>query len=116
MDIITTPPYEQMQRNFSLFYRLPQLGKDCSNKFALISFICYLTEHLKQQKPDVTHWKVLYQLNKNGNCGVNEDWLKGLAVVCSEFAYGCTEFPTFGISIKEMPKKIIEMLKQWLPF
>lgn len=116
MDIITTPPYEQMQKTFRTLFHLPNLGKDCSEKFALISLICYLTEKLKEKKPDVTHWTVLYKLNQQGNCDIREDWLKGLAVVCSEFAYGCTEFPTFGLKDKEIPGKIKELLLRWLPF
>lgn len=116
MDIVTTPSYEEMQRIFKEYFSLPYVGKDCSEKFALISFICHLTEKLKQKSPNVTHWQVLYQLNIKGNCNLPTDWLKGLAVICSEFAYGCTEFPTFGISDKDIPKKIIEMLKNYLPF
>ena len=116
MDVITTPPYEEMQKIFRNNFHLPNFGSDCSEKFALISLICYITEKLKQKNPDVTHWKVLYNLNMKGNCHVETDWLKGLAVVCSEFAYGCTTFPTFGLTDKEIPKKIIEMLQKWLPF
>lgn len=116
MDIIKTPPYEEMQEIFNKLFHLPNLSSDCSDKFALISLICYITETLKQKSPDITHWKVLYNLNKKGDCGVSEDQLKGLAVVCSDFAHGCKVFPTFGLSNKEIPKKIVEMLQNWLPF
>lgn len=116
MDIIESPPYEELQRIYTKYFALPKLSSDASEKLALVSLICYLTEKLQMKKPDVTHWSVLSQLNKKGNCGVKEDWLKGLAVVCSDFGYGCTNFPTFGIEDKNIPKKIVEMLKNWLPF
>ena len=116
MDIIESPSYEEMQKIFRTLFHLPKFGEDGSDKFALVSLICHLTEVLKQKKPDITHWTVLYQLNKKGNCSVKEDWLKGLAVICSEFADGCTKFPVFGLKDKEIPAKIIEMLGNWLPF
>lgn len=113
---ISTKSYEELQKIFSEYFHLPNLSSDGSEKLALISLICHLTEKLKEKKPDVTHWSVLYKLNQQGNCGVKEDWLKGLAVFCSEFGYGCTNFPTFGIADKDIPKKIVEMLRNWLPF
>ena len=33
-----------------------------------------------------------------------------------DFAYGCTNFPTFGLSPKEMPAKVKEILGKYLPF
>lgn len=116
MDLKDSPTFEELKEIFRKYFTIPTYDTDCSNKFALISLVCYLTEQLKQKNPDTTHWKVLYQLDKNGNCGVREEWLKGLAVVCSEFSYGCTVFPTFGLTDKEIPKKIVEMLRNWLPF
>lgn len=117
MDIITTPPYEEMQRTYEQYFSLRYLGKDINNKFALISLTCYITNKLKEKKPDVTHWTVLYRINQSaGGPIMDEDFLKGLAVVCSDFAYGCTEFPTFGIEDKKIPDKIRELLRSCTPF
>lgn len=113
MDIITTPPYEKMQEIYNNYFSLGFLGKDISEKFALISLTNYLVSKLKAKKPDVTPWSVLYKIN-NGT--ISEDKLKGLSVVCSDFAYGCSEFPIFGIKDKEIPKKIKELLDKSLPF
>ena len=113
MDIITTPPYEEMQALYSKYFSLDFLGSDINNKFALISLTCYITEKLKKQKPDWTHWKTLYEINKGT---VPEDLLKGLAVMCSDFAYGCTSFPTFGIADKNIPAKIKALLEMHVPF
>lgn len=116
MDIITTPPYEEMQKIYKQYFSLSFLGSDINNKLALISLTCYLTNKLKQKKPDVTHWTVLYKINSKGNTHVPEDLLKGLAVICSDLGYGCTEFPTFGIEDKKIPEKIKELLDNWIPF
>lgn len=116
MDIIKTLPYEQMQEmykeNFSLYY----LGDSIMNKFALISLTCYITNKLKEKKADVTHWSVLYKINQTLGTPVPEDWLKRLAVICSDFGYGCKDFPTFDLQDKQIPKKIKELLGEWLPF
>lgn len=113
MDIINTPPYEEMQRIYSKYFSLGFLGNNISNKFALISLTCYLVEKLKTKKPDVTHWTVLYKIS---NGSVPEDLLKGLSVICSDFAYGCTEFPTFDLKDKDIPAKIKELLNMNNPF
>ena len=39
-----------------------------------------------------------------------------LAIICSDFAYGCTSFPTFGIPDKNIPAKIKELLDKHVPF
>lgn len=113
MDIINTPPYEEMQRLYSQYFSLGHINSDINTKFALISLVCYLTEKLKEKKPDVTHYQVLRKLSEGV---VPEDTIKGLAVICSDFAYGCTEFPTFGIDDKNIPAKVKEILLKWLPF
>lgn len=113
MDIITTPPYEEMQRIYSEYFSLGHFNTDINTKFALIALICYITEKLKEKKPDVTHYQVIRKISGDS---ISEDQIKGLAVVCSDFAYGCTQFPTFGIEDKKIPAKIREILSNWLPF
>lgn len=113
MDIITTPPYEEMQALYNKYFSLDFLGTDINNKFALISLTSHITEKIKKQKPDWTHWKTLYEINKGT---VPEDLLKRIAVICSDFSYGCTSFPTFGIPDKDIPSKIKELLKMYIPF
>lgn len=116
MDIITTPPYEEMQRIYNNNFSLKFLGEDINNKFALISLTCYLTHKLKEKKPDITHWSVLYKINTSGTNPVPEDLLKGLSVICSDFSYGCSKFPTFNLKDAEIPTKIKELLNMWVPF
>ena len=55
-------------------------------------------------------------INNKGISRVPEDILKGLAVICSDLGYACTNFPTFGLKDKEIPNKIKEILNNYLPF
>lgn len=113
MDIITTPPYEEMQRIYNQYFSMGYLNADINTKFALISLVCYITEKLKEKRPDVTHYQVLRKLSEGM---IPEDHIKGLSVICSDFSYGCKEFPTFGIDDKNIPVKIKEILSKWVPF
>lgn len=113
MDIVKSPPYEEMQKTYESLFSLRFLGSDINNKFAIISLVCWITAKLKAKKPDVTHWTVLHKL---GNGIVDTDYLKGLAVICSDFSYGCTQFPTFGIDEKKIPDKIKDLLRLVVPF
>lgn len=113
MDIINTPPYTDMQRLYSKYFSLGYLNPDINTKFALISLICYLTDKIKSKKPDTTHYQIIRKILGND---LPEDLTKGLAVVCSDFAHGCTQFPTFGIDDKSIPAKIKEIMSTRTPF
>lgn len=113
MDIIKTPEYSEMQAIYMSMFSLHWFGNDISNKFALISLICYLKYKLSAKKPDVTHYQIIM---KCGGENLPEDVVKALAVICSDFGYGCTEFPLFGLKDKQIPNKIKELLQNYLPF
>lgn len=113
MDIIETPPYEEMQRLYNRYYSLGYLNTDINSKFALISLVGYVVYKLKQKKPDVTSYQVIKKIIGNN---IPEDFIKGLAVVIDDFSYGCTEFPTFGLEPKNIPSKIKEILNTYIPF
>ena len=113
MDIIKNPPYEELQKVYNEYFSLSYLGHDINKKFALISLTCYLKKKLSEKKSDVTHYQILKKIIGEQ---VSEDFLKGLAVICSDFGYQCTEFPTFGLEDKQIPAKIKEILQEWVPF
>lgn len=104
--------FKEMKENYKI-YSLGYLNTDINSKFALISLINYLVMKLKEKKPDVTYYQIIYKI---AGTSFPEDFIKGLAIVCEDFAYGCKEFPTFGISPKEIPKKIKEILDTYIPF
>ena len=113
MDVITPPPYQDMQRLYNRYYSLGYLETDINAKFALISLIGYLTFKLKQKKPDVTAYQVIRKIVEDS---LPEDFIKGVAVVVEDFSYGCKSFPTFGINDKDIPNKIKEILSTYVPF
>jgi hypothetical protein len=116
MDFGVNYSYEELQQIFNRYFSLKFLSTNITDKLALISLTCYLVYRLKEKKPDVTHWSLLYKINNDNNLSIPEDYLKGLAVICNDFSYGCKEFSTFGLTIKEIPKKIAELLNCCLPF
>lgn len=108
--------YNELKRIYNDHFTLDYFGTDISNKFALISLTSYLVYKLKSKKPDVTCWSILYQINTQGNLGIPDDVLKGLSIICEDFSYGCTDFPTFGLEDKSIPNKIKELLSNYMPF
>ena len=113
MDIIKKPHYEELQKIYNEYFTLSYLGHDINKKFALISLTFYLKYKLSEKKPDITHYQILKKIIGEQ---VPEDFLKSLAVICSDFGYQCSEFPTFGLEDKQIPAKIKEILNEWLPF
>lgn len=103
----------KLQQVYSKYFSLGYLNTDISNKFALISLICFVTYKLQQKNSNITHYQVIKKIIKDE---LPEDFVKGLSVVCSDFSYSCTTFPTFNIEPKDMPKKIKEILANYLPF
>ena len=106
--------FKEMKQLYNEHFSTGYLSENINNKFALISLIGYITTHMQAKKPDVTYYQVVYKLAQG--TGLNEEEIYKLAIMCEDFAYGCTEFPTFGLSPKDMPKKVKELLMDRLPF
>ena len=103
--------------NFSIGYLnpSPEGGHTAFEKrLILISLICYITYKTKSKNPDITHYEVIFKLSKN--LGLPDDFIKGLAVVCEDFSYQCTEFPTFGLEGKNIIAECISILSSYIPF
>lgn len=84
------------------------------NKFVLISLINHITYKTKLKNPDTTHYEILMKLNKNVN--LPDEFIKGLAIVCEDFGYQCTSFPTFGFKGKDIITEAISILNMYMPF
>lgn len=101
--------------NFSLGYI--NSGNERSaieERFILISLINYIHHKTKLKNPDVTHYEIIVKLSKN--LGLPDDFLKGLAIVCEDFSYSCTDFPVFGLKGQEIVKEVVSILKSYMPF
>ena len=101
--------------NFSLGYINSGHNRSAiEERFILISLIDYITYKAKLKNPDTTHYEIIMKLSKN--LGLSDDFIKGLAIVCEDFSYSCTEFPTFGLKGQDIIKEAVSILKSYLPF
>jgi hypothetical protein len=101
--------------NFSLGYiNSGNNRSSIENRFVLISLIDYITYKSKLKNPDTTHYEIIMKLSKN--LGLPDEFIKGLAIVCEDFSYDCTDFPTFGLKGQDIIKEAISILKLYVPF
>lgn len=113
--------FDELRRFYSTYFSLGNLNlKESSGhssferKLILISLINYIYEKNKSKNPDLTYYSLIYKLSSN--LGLPDDFIKGLAIVCEDFAYGCKEFPTFGLAGKDILKEIQNILSTYIPF
>lgn len=106
--------YRKLEALYSKYFNLGLIATDINTKFALISMICYIVTELRKKKPDVTYYQIVNKLCTG--TGWEEDEIKGLAIMCENFAYGCSNFPTFNIKPADIPKTIKQILNKRLPF
>ena len=102
--------YSDLQKIYDQHFSLGFLGNDINNKFALISLVCYLTNKIKAKIPDYTNYKTLVKL------GCPKNLLERLSIICDDLSYCCTSFPIFGLTDKEIPNKVKELLGNQVPF
>lgn len=105
------------KENYSIGYLNPVRTENYTSferKLILIALICYVTHKTKLKNPDTTFYQVIMKLSQN--LGLPENFIKGLSIVCSDFSYGCNEFPTFNLKGNDIVKEIREILKSYLPF
>lgn len=101
--------------NFSLGYiNAGNSRSSIENRFVLISLINHITYKNKLKNPDINHYEIIMKLSKN--LGLPDDFLKGLAIVCEDFSYQCTEFPTFGLTGQDIIKEVRSILNGYVPF
>lgn len=114
--------FEELKRFYSENYSLGYLNPPEKNghssferKLILISLICYVYSKSKEKNPDLTYYSLVYKLC-NKLSGIPESFIKGLAIVCEDFAYDCKSFPTFGLKGKEILPEILSILNSFTPF
>lgn len=106
--------YNELRAFYKKYFSTGKIAADINMKFALISLIGYIVYNMRKKKPDVSYYEVCYKLMEG--LGFEDIDVKALAIMVEDFSYECTEFPTFGIPPKEMPKKIKEILQKYMPF
>ena len=102
--------------NYSIGYlnASPSTRSPFENRLVLISLICYVTYRTKLKNPDVTHYQIIMKLSEG--LGLPDKFIWGLSIICSDFSYQCTEFPTFGLKGQDIVKEIRGILKTYIPF
>jgi hypothetical protein len=114
--------FEELRKFYSEHFSLGYLNPISENghssferRLILISLICYLYSKNKPKNPDLTYYSLVYKLSDK--LGLSDDFIKGLAIVCEDFAYNCSDgFPTFGLSGKDILKEIRGILSTYIPF
>jgi hypothetical protein len=112
--------FKQLEQFYTDNYSIGYLNASIStrspfeNRIVLISLICHVTYRTKLKNPDVTHYQIIMKLAEN--LGLPDRFLQGLAIVCKDFSYQCTEFPTFGLKGQDIVKEIRGILRTYLPF
>lgn len=109
--------YTKVKSLYSKYFSTCFLNINLEHKLALIAMICYVTNALnKKRNKSINCYQVICKIGKDLPDHIHQDFFKVLGAICDDFMYGCTEFPTFGIDPKVMPKEIESMLKNWIPF
>lgn len=111
--------FHELQRfyneNFSLGYINSGHNRSAiEERMILISLICYVTYKSKLKNPDTTHYQIIMKLSDK--LGLPDNFIKGLAIICEDFSYQCTEFPVFGLKGQDILKEIRSILSGFLPF
>lgn len=111
--------FNELRKFYSEYFTLGYINSGhnrsaIEERFILISLINYITYKSKLKNPDTTHYEIIMKLSKNS--GLSDDFLKGLAIVCEDFSYQCTDFPTFGLKGQDIIKEAVSILKSYMPF
>jgi hypothetical protein len=105
------------KENFSIGYlntKATSTMTSFERKLELISLICFVTYKMKLKNPDTTYYQVIMKLSDK--LGLPDNFIKGLSIVCQDFGYSCTEFPTFGLKGQDIIKEIRAILNSYVPF
>lgn len=111
--------FKELRQLYSEYFSLGYINGNntrspIENRFVLISLICYVTYKTKLKNPDTTHYQIITKLSQN--LGLPDEFIKGLSIICEDFSYQCTKFPTFGLEGKNILLEINAILKTYIPF
>ena len=93
--------FDKLFKIYRKYFSLKYINTNTDNKLALIALVCFLTNELQKKNRNITPLPHL---------------LKSLACICQDIMYGCTEFNTFGVERKDVPKTIKKLLNEYIPF
>lgn len=108
--------FEELCEMYNKYFSLGYLGTDGSNKLACIALVCNITNALKKKGKILNCYEVLLSICKDYTSFQKNTFLKGIGAICQDFLYFSDTFPDFGLEPKQMPKKVREILDEYLPF
>ena len=112
--------YKELEKFYSDHFSIgylnasPGTRSPFENRLVLISLICYIKYKTSLKNPDVTHYQILMKLSDK--LGLPEEFIKGLSIVCNDFSYQCTSFPTFGLKGQDIVREVRAILATYMPF
>ena len=108
--------YKDLVKVYQNYFSLGYINGDISDKFALISLTCYVTNELRKKGKKVNCYDVLLLVGKDFGDLEKNTFLKSLGAVCEDFMYGCDSFPTFNLKSSEIVKTLKNILDKYVPF
>lgn len=116
MNDLTNISFEKLSLIYEKYFSLGYLNTDVSNKLALISLTCYVTNEVRKKGKNMNCYDILLQIGKDMPESVKDTFIKSLGAICQSFMYECNTFPDFNIKPKDMPKTIKNLLAEYIPF
>ena len=120
MNLLTnTENFNELRRIYSECFSLGYINGNGKHspiecRMILISLICYVYSKNKPKNPDLTYYSLIYKLNDK--LGLPDSFIKSLAIICEDFAYGVKDFQTFGLKGQDILKEIKSILETYVPF
>jgi len=108
--------YKKLLGIYQKYFSLNYLNCNLGDKLGIIALTCRITYSIKQKHPEVTCYDVLLKIAKNFGDFDKKTFLKSLACICEDIMYGVTEYPDFGVQLKEAPKQLSKLLDNYIPF
>lgn len=111
------PTYNDLADYYNDHFTMSTVNVSLEERLALIGLICFLTNSARKKNPDATCWQVINKVVKDtGNVHYTK-FLRGLAVICSDFMKNCDKFDSMGFKTsKEIVAKINSIINEWTPF
>ena len=108
------PTINDLRYYYNRYFSLNCLATTSTNKFVLISLICFLTLRARVKNPKATCEQVIRKITGEMN---SKNLVTALSVICEDYMLNSEEFPTFKLkTATEMVEKIKEILHTELPF
>ena len=110
------PTLEELRLTYNRYFSLQCLNVSPTDKFALISLICFLTIQARKKNPAVTVDQVIRKITQ-GQMSNSPGLLRALTCICEDMLIEPYDFPIFGAkSSKEIVDKIVSILSTEMPF